>query len=109
MDTFLSLLDTNAAIALIVSAITAAVAVWIKKKPEVEKWTGLLIEACKWAEKAIPDGTENKSMARADAALKHFITRYEEITGKTASASLKAAAASEVPVIHDRLEAEGTL
>lgn len=108
-ETLIRLLDTQAALALIASGVATALVVWMKKKPEIERYNGLLIAACKWAEKTIPDGTANKSMARFDAALKHFIVRYEELTGKTASAALKEAAAVELEVVHDQLEVEGTL
>lgn len=109
MDTIIGLLDTQAAMAFVVSIIAAGLVVWVKKKPEIAKYEGLLIAACKWAEKAIPDGTQNKSLARADAALKQFLLRYEELTGKEPSNALKNAAAVELEVVHERLEAEGAL
>lgn len=46
-------------------------------------YKGLVIQAVKSAEKAIPDDTPNKSLMKADAALKTFNNLYEQNTGKT--------------------------
>lgn len=109
MDTFVSLLNTNAAVAFLISAVVAGLVIWLKRKPEIEKYAGLLISACKYAEKAIPDDTGNTALRRADAALKEFVKRYETLTGNTASQELKDAAALALPQVHDQLEYEGTL
>lgn len=109
MNELIALLNTEAASAFLISAAVAGLVIWLRKKPEIEKYTGLLISACKYAEKAIPDDTGNTALRRADAALKEFVKRYETLTGGTASQELKDAAALALPKVHDQLEAEGTL
>lgn len=58
------------------------------------KWSpyiGFALQAVKITEQAIPDGTPNKSLAKADYALKTFIERYEKETGQTVTSSVDVA------------------
>ena len=48
-------------------------------------YLGLVIQAVKVAEKAIPDDSPNKSLAKANRALQEFNKLYEENTGSTPS------------------------
>jgi len=71
--------------------IVGSVLVWIlgmvfRQKPTWQKiydeHKGLLVDAVKHAERAIPDDTENKAAARADAALKFVLKVQSHLGGR---------------------------
>jgi hypothetical protein len=99
----------NAIITALAGVATWAVAKLFTAKPEWKKYEGLLITAVKAAEKIIPDDAENKSLARADAALRVFNERYAVAYGKFPSDAIVTVARLALPIIHDQIEAEGTL
>lgn len=65
---------------------------------------GVFFDACRWAEKAIPDGTPNVAMARADAALK-FILEQEPRLKLVDEATIRRA----ISVAHGEAEKAGKL
>lgn len=73
------------------------------------KYEGWMITAVKAAEVAIPDGTTNAGLKRADKALRLFLERYTAATGIVPNASALAEIENLIAVVHDRVEAEGTL
>jgi hypothetical protein len=99
----------NAIITALAGVATWAVAKLFTAKPAWKKYEGLLITAVKAAEKIIPDDAENKSLARADAALRVFNERYAVAYGKFPSDAIVTVARLALPIIHDQIEAEGTL
>ena len=78
-------------------------------KPAWAKYEGTIIAAVRQAEKAIDDNTSNKSLARLDNALQYVLRIYEQVEGKTASDSVKAELTEGIQILHNELEAEGTL
>ena len=78
-------------------------------KPAWAKYEGTIIAAVRQAEKAIPDDVENKSMARLNNALQYVLRIYEKVEGKPASDSVKAELAEGIQILHNELEADGTL
>ena len=78
-------------------------------KPAWVSFEGAIISAIKFAEVQVPDGTENKGLAKLDAALKYVVKVYEEARGKKPSAKAVADLKEGVQIVHDRLEAAGTL
>ena len=48
-------------------------------KPEWKKYEGSIIQAIRWAEKAIPDGTENKHMERFKHAFQYVLNVFAEV------------------------------
>ena len=80
-----------------------------ERKTEWVKYKGYVIAAVKWAEKAVPDDAENKSIRRMDEALKRFVTLYEIAEKVTPSATLLDTVRAQISVVHDQLESEGTL
>ena len=99
----------NAIITAIAGVATWAVAKLFTAKPEWKKYEGLLITAVKAAEKIIPDDAPNTSLARADAALRVFNERYAVAYGKFPTDAIITVARLALPIIHDQIEAEGTL
>jgi len=75
-----------------------------KWKEYFDKYKGTMLSAVKLAEKEIPDGTENKSMARADQALKYILSVHQELNRASAE-DLKQA----LSVVHDEAEAAENL
>lgn len=73
------------------------------------KYEGWIVTAVKAAEVAIPDGTSNAGLRRADWALKLFLERYTAATGTTPNAAALVEIENLIAVVHDRVEAEGTL
>jgi len=92
----------------------AAVLVWLlnklyAKKPAWKQFEGAVISAIKYAEKAIPDATENNSAAKLDAALKYVVTIYEARTGKAATPAVEVDLLEGIAIKHAELEAGGNL
>jgi uncharacterized membrane protein YccC len=79
------------------------------KTPLWEKYEGVIIDAVKTAEKAIPDDTPNKSAARLDAALKLVLGVYEEYARRKATDAEVLALKNGISIVHDNLDAAGTL
>lgn len=79
-------------------------------RPAWEAYEGTIISAIKHAEKAIPDDTPNKSVARLDEALRYVLKIYAEThRGRQAPAALAEELREGIQIMHDRLEARGTL
>lgn len=100
----------------ILSLAGAVLLAWAKKRflpatpsDEWTKWEGYIVTGIKFAEKNIPDTVENKALARTDAALKFVIDAYEKSQGKEPSKELIAQITNAIPIVHNALEAAGTL
>ena len=95
-------------------AALAAVALWLLNrlyaaKPAWAKYEGAIIAGIKYAEKQIPDDAANKSLARLDAALQYVLKIYQEMNNSTASAKEIAELKEGISIVHNELEADGTL
>ena len=78
-------------------------------KPAWQKYEGAIISGIKHAEKAIPDDAANKSLARLDAALQYVLKVYQEVNNRSASTKEIADLKDGISIVHNELEAEGTL
>ena len=81
----------------------------IRRKDAWRKYEGLMIDAIKRAEKLVPESTSTRSLLRLKAALAMFAESYERIYGKPPSPELTQAVATNLPAVHDKLEATDTL
>ena len=99
----------NTVITALAGIFSYAIARLFTAKPQWKKYEGLLITACKAAEKIIPDTAPNTSLARADAALRVFSERYAVAYGKFPTDAVISVARLALPIVHDQIEAEGTL
>jgi len=99
----------NACITLIAAIASWLIARMFTAKPAWTKYEGILVTAVKTAEKIIPDDTPNTGLARADAALRVFIERYTNAYGKMPTQAIIDTAKLALPIIHDAIEARGTL
>jgi len=95
-------------------SMVASVALWLVNKvyaakPEWQAYEGALIQAVRWAEKEIPDGTENKYLKRANSALQYALDAYERMNGHRANTRMKEQLAQGLEVVHTDLEAAGVL
>jgi hypothetical protein len=99
----------NAVITAIAALASWGIAKLFTAKPEWKKYEGLLITAVKMAEKIIPDGSTNVSLARTDAALRVFADRYETAYGKFPTDHVLNVARLAMPIVHNQIEAAGTL
>jgi len=95
-------------------SLVASVALWLVNKvyaakPEWQAYEGALIQAVRWAEKEIPDGSENKYLRRADMALKYALDAYERMNGKRADIRMREQLAQGLEVVHADLETAGVL
>jgi len=100
LATIWTLLQTPQAIGVILLIWGSSLALLFAKRPKwqqyYDRYRGTLVEAVKFAEKTIPDGTDNKSAARADEALKYVL----KIIGKADEKELKQA----INVVHAEVE-----
>ena len=95
-------------------AAIAALVLWLLNrlyaaKPAWQKYEGAIISGIKHAEKKIPDDCENKSLARLDAALQYVLKVYEEANKRTATTKEVAEIKDGISIVHNELQAEGTL
>jgi hypothetical protein len=78
-------------------------------RPGWSKYEGTIISAIRFAEKAVPDNAENKSLNRLDKALKYVLAVYEEKEGKSPSKAVKAELLEGIQLVHNDLETSGGL
>jgi hypothetical protein len=74
-------------------------------KRYLDQYAGTFVAAIKWAEKAVPDDCQDKSVRRLDAALKYFLVVYTQTTGKTPTPALELIIKEALQVKHAELEA----
>jgi hypothetical protein len=101
--------QTGPGITLLITLILIAWNLTTRNKPNLASYEGLIVSAIKLAEKAIPDNSPNKHLHRFDTALREFARQYEASHGKPPTASLVSQVANAIPLIHDRIAANGTL
>ena len=102
-------LNSPAGIAFLAGALLWALNRLYAAKPKWAAWEGAIISGIKFAEKQVPDDVENKGLARLDAALKYVLEVYEEANGRRAGKKTAAALKEGIQVVHNELEAAGTL
>lgn len=73
-------------------------------KPAWKKYGGYLVNAVKYAEKTIPDGTANANLARLDTALRWFLKVYEDAEGRPLPASQISAVKQALTLTHAEIE-----
>ena len=78
-------------------------------KPAWAKYEGAIIAGIKYAEKTIGDDVANKSLARLDAALRYVLKVYAEVNKRSPSAKEIAELKDGISIIHNELDADGTL
>ena len=103
------LMESPAVQTAVIGVIAWAFVKLFERKTEWVKYKGYVIAAVKWAEKTVPDDAENKSLKRLDTALQRFIQLYEIAEKAAPSATLLDTVRSQISVVHDQLESEGTL
>ena len=92
----------------------AGIVLWALNKlyawrPEWQAYEGAIIRGVRWAEKEIPDGSENTHLRRADLALQYAIRAYERMNGYRADARMREQLAQGVEVVHAELESANVL
>ncbi len=107
----ISLLQTNAVMALIAGAFATYLVKWLASQQGLpfKKYEGLAITLCKAAMDAIPDDTPNKGAARADFVLGKFVEKYTAATGVTPDSKQLVEIASWISIVHNALVESGTL
>lgn len=109
MITIWELLNSPAGITAIAGGVLFLLNRLYAAKPGWAKWEGTIISAVKFAEQNIPDDTANKGLAKFDDALRHTLRVYEATTKRRASAAVEAQLKEGIQIVHDKLEAAGTL
>lgn len=108
MDIIKNILAEPAVVIAVIGFFATLVARLITAKPEWQKYTGFIITAIKFVESAIPDDIPNKGAKRLDMALKMVLTELSNSKVKT-SKKLIEEIRTNIPVVHDMLESNGTL
>ena len=109
LETVWAVINSPAGIAAIVGLVLWLLNRLYAAKPAWQKYEGTIIAAVRQAEKAIPDGTPNKSMAKLDNALKYVLSIYENTEGKRPSEAVTAELVEGIRIIHNELEVDGIL
>jgi len=94
--------------------VAAGIVAWLLERvflalPAWKAYEGTIIGAIKYAEKEIPDDTENKSLARLDAAIKYVLEVYQACGERPPSPRLLSDLRETISVKHAELEAAGNL
>jgi len=100
-------LQSGPGIVLVATAVLLVLNRLYRSEPAWRAYEGTIIAAVKYAEKAIPDGTENKALKRMDKALKYVLKVYSEVEGKRASPKVKAQLREGISIVHAQLESTG--
>jgi sugar (pentulose or hexulose) kinase len=102
-------LNSPVGITTVVSAAVWALNKIYAAKPEWQKYEGAIIKAVQWAEREIPDNSENKHVQRANTALQYVLKAYERINGKRADARTQEQLAQGIEIVHTDLEVAGAI
>jgi hypothetical protein len=105
MEMVLEILNSPAVSVAIASLVVYLLNRLYAKKPAWKKYEGTVISAIRYAEKAIPDGTANKSAARLDTALKYALNVIEIREKRILTDVEKAEISEGIQITHDRMEA----
>lgn len=97
-------LNSPLGITTIAGALVAALNALYARKPAWAAYEGSIIAGIKYAEKMIPDGTENKGLARLDCAAKYVLAIYAQREESTPSAAQQAALREAIQIKHVELE-----
>jgi len=92
----------------------AGVCLWLlnrlySKKPLWQQFEGTIIEAVRFAEKAVPDDAENKAVRRLDQALQYVLKIYEGMKSRPATDVEVDEIKEGIRLIHNELDTDGVL
>lgn len=99
----------NAVITAIAALASWGIAKLFAAKPEWKKYEGLLITAVRIGNKFSPENMANPGLQRAAFALKVFEQQYTEAYGKLPTDAILQVAKLALPIVHNQIEAAGTL
>jgi hypothetical protein len=103
-------LNSPAGIAAVAGLVLWAINKLYAARPAWQQYEGAIITGIKLAEKQIPDDTPNKSLAKADAALRYVLKVYAEANkGRQPNANALASIKDGIAVVHAELESAGGL
>jgi hypothetical protein len=102
-------LNSSFGITCVLSALAAGLNFVYGKAPWLSKYEGTMVAAVKYAEKQIPDGSANQSLARLDAALKFAVKIIEARENRQLAAPELAEVSEKLGVVHAQAEANGVL
>ncbi|OHB56827.1 MAG: hypothetical protein A2Y07_06865 [Planctomycetes bacterium GWF2_50_10] len=108
-ETFWTLINSPVGITAIITVVLWILNRIYAAKPLWQQYEGTIIAAVKFAEKEIPDGIANTSIARLDAALKYTVNIYEEMVQRRASNVELANFKEGIQIKHAELEQAGGL
>jgi len=74
---------------------------FVRPNAKWAKYEGTIIAAVKYAEKAIPDGSDNASQRKLDEALKYVLAVYAKAD--------PAAITEGIQIVHEKMEADGVI
>jgi len=97
-------LNSGAGIATVASATLLLLNYVNTKKPLWTKYRGAILSAIKQAEKAIPNDTENKGLAKLDFALRYVVKVHEDLKGRDASVKEIAEIKDGINLMHDTVD-----
>ncbi|NLX97606.1 MAG: hypothetical protein GXY83_15670 [Rhodopirellula sp.] len=108
MEALLNILNQPIVIAAFAALVLWALNALYAKKPAWKKYEGTIIAGIKWAEKQIPDNSDNTSVQRLNAAMQYVCKVIEKYEGDLTPAQ-KAELEQGVQITHAKLEADGNL
>lgn len=79
------------------------------RKPVWRKFEGTIVAAIKYAEKKIPNDTENKGLRRLDEALRYTLDVMEAVNGKRASKKQEHEVREAIILKHDEIDGKDNL
>lgn len=110
-DIIISLLSTDAVIALVIGAFVTYIVKWLSTEhgDRFQQYQGWAVTAIKAAERVIPDDVEGKGLRKLDYALRVFVDKYTKATGVKPKDAELAKIEAWISEIHAALESAGGL
>jgi len=109
LQTIWAVLNSPAGVAALAGLLLYALNRFYAKNPTWQEYEGTIVAAVKFAEKHIPDGTENQSLTRLDHALRYALKIFEEVESRRPTAKEASSLREGIQIVHAELEASGNL
>jgi len=107
--TFADILHSPVVVTIVVAAALYTLNWLFTKQPALKKFEGAIISGIRFAEKQIPDGTQNGGLSKLDFALQYVIKIYEQAKNKKVTQKDTDEMKEAIIVAHDKMKTDGSI
>ena len=105
LNTIWDLLNTPIGISAVAGGILLGLNRLYAAKPEWAAYEGTIISAIQFAEKMVPDDTQNRPIAKLNTALSYVLKVYDSTHKRKASKKLQSSLVQGIQIQHEKMEA----